>query len=133
MAEEKKKASWSYDQKTGINTITMPDGTSQSFNLTEIFPDILSLDGNKQYFIQYGVKQVLSDEIAGKDRSVHSSKELIGFMVEKWTELHEPAYPTRTGGGARVSIPKAKFIEFAMKMGKTKDEAEVAYGELTKK
>ena len=78
-----KKARWTVD--ANILTITMPDKASETFDLARIMPDYVAQDENIRFVFQYGVKQNLSDEIAGQ-KDV-SSQTKLDLMESRFEEL----------------------------------------------
>ena len=78
-----KKSKWNVVDAT--LTITMPDKASRDFNLARIMPDYEAQDENIRFVFQYGVKQNLSDEIAGQKDASNETK--LDLMESRFEEL----------------------------------------------
>ena len=84
-----KKSKWTVVDAT--LTITMPDKTnslfasSRDFDLARIMPDYEAQDENIRFVFQYGVKQNLSDEIAGQKDASNETK--LDLMESRFEEL----------------------------------------------
>jgi hypothetical protein len=110
--EEKKKASWKLD---GVSqTVTMPDGITRSFDLSELFPDFAKFNGTQQNTIAYGVKQKLSDSTARSKDEKLDSKGAVEVMATTYAGIIDnTAWTKKGGGGFSKKISKASLDEKA--------------------
>lgn len=122
-----KKSKWSIDGAT--LTITMPDKASRSFDLARIMPLFDAQDENIRFVFQYGVKQNLSDEIAGQKDA--SSETKLDLMDSRFEELVRGEIKTKREKADMVG--KQKFIDAAMEFGATQEQAEKKWADMTAK
>ncbi len=81
--KESKKSKWTL--VGSILTITMPSSATRSFDMERIYEDFEGMQLNQQFCAQYGVKQNLSDEIAGQKGVTDETK--LDLMESRFEEL----------------------------------------------
>ena len=119
---EKKKTKWTYDGS--IATVLFPDKVTADFDTDRITDDSVIL-----HLYHYGLKQFLSDKIAGIGKGATSSDKLEVFN-ERFDMLVAGETTKKTERAKLVSEPV--FIEMAMAEGATEEFAKKMF-ELARK
>ena len=103
----RKQANWNYDN-IGVLSVVLPDGETDSYDLTLLIGSWSALDEVQRFYIAYGVKQKLSDKCAAtKDQTftevekIERMKELFNFTVE-----NRKLPKSEKGGGMRKMTPE---------------------------
>ena len=91
---KKKKTSWSYE--ASVATVKFPDGVTANFETASI----ISGDVH-QFLFHYGVKQFLSDKIAGIGKGATSADKL---------EVFNDYFELLVSGETKKAITKGKMI-----------------------
>lgn len=119
--ELSKKSKWTL--VGSILTITMPSSATRSFDMERIYEDFEGMQLNQQFCAQYGVKQNLSDEIAGQKGVSDETK--LDLMESRFEELVRGEIKTKREKAD--SVGKDKFIKATvdalMEFGATVEEA----------
>ena len=98
--DKKKKTSWSYE--AAVATVKFPDGVTADFDTEEIHADCV------QFLYHYGVKQFLSDKIAGIGKGATSTDKL-----EVFNDYFDLLVSGETKKAvSRTTTRKPTFVEF---------------------
>jgi len=122
MTDKAKKTKWSYNE--AMATVLFPDGATQDFDTNLIHADC------EQFLYHYGVKQFLSDKIAGIGKGATSAMKLAVF--DEYFELLCEGKTAKAGGAKGGYKTKAEMIATFMEKGMSQEDAEEMYEALRK-
>ncbi len=115
--DKTKKTRWSYD--SGMATVVFPDKVTQDFNTG------LIVDGaTHEFLFHYGVKQFLSDKIAGIGKGA-TSKDKLAVFNEYFGLLTEGV--TKKAVSRTPKITEAQFMAQCKEQGVPEETAKATW------
>ena len=88
---------WSIDG----GVLSVAGNVNGTFDLTKVSPSWETLEETEQFIVSYGVKQWLSDKMAGSDDPAKD-------LVEGWQRMQDGDFARRSGAGSGITKKELK-------------------------